>query len=91
MRKIIRQKLDAAKREIEQRLEPVKGGREPRESGPEFQPPPIQYEMSERTQAIGAGGIGAIQQLAVHVGLIDAIDGGLSLRSGRAGVNSRIH
>ena len=33
------------------------GGREPRESGPEFQPPPIEYEMSDRTQAISAGGI----------------------------------
>lgn len=79
MRKIIRQKLDAAKREIEKRLEPVKGGRAPRESGPELQPPPIKYEMSDRTQAIGAGGIGAIQQLAVHVGLIDAIDAGLAI------------
>lgn len=74
VRKIIRQKLDRAKREIERRLEPVMGGREPRESGPEFQPPPIVYEMSDRTQAIGAGGIGAIHQLAMHVGLIDAID-----------------
>ena len=79
MKKIIRQKLNRAKREIERRLAPAKGGREPRESGPEFQPPPIEYEMSDRTQAIGAGGIGAIQKLAVHVGLIDAIDAGLAI------------
>ena len=79
MRKIVRQKLEKAKREIENRLEPAKGGREPRESGPEFQPLPIRYEMSDRTRAIGAGGIGAIQQLAAHVGLIDAIDARLAI------------
>ena len=79
VKKIIRQKLDTAEREIARRLEPAKGGREPRESGPEFQPPPIVYEMSDRTQAIGAGGIGAIQQLAMHVGLIDAIDSQLTI------------
>jgi hypothetical protein len=79
VKEIIRQKLDAAKREIERRLEPAQGGREPRESGREFQPPPIVYEMADRTQAIGAGGIGAMQQLAVHVGLIDAIDAQLAI------------
>jgi hypothetical protein len=74
VRKIIRQRLEAAKLKIERRLEPVKGGREPRLLGREFQPPPISYEMADRTKAIGAGGIGAMHQLAVHVGLIDAID-----------------
>lgn len=79
MKKTIRQRLGAAKRQIESRLEPVKGGREPRDSGREFHPPPIAYEMSDRTRAIDAGGIGVVQQLARRVGIIDAIDAQLNL------------
>jgi hypothetical protein len=39
----------------------------------------IQYDMSDRTRAIGCGGIGSIHLLARKVGLIEAIDGALHL------------
>jgi len=76
----VRQKLDGAKREIERRLKPLEGGLEPRESGgPEFRGQGVQYEVSDRVQAISAGGIGAIHQLCIHIGLVDAIDTRLAI------------
>ena len=39
----------------------------------------IHYEMSDRTRAVGCGGIGSIHLLAGKVGLIDAIDRDLHL------------
>jgi hypothetical protein len=39
----------------------------------------VRYEMADRTRAIAYGGIGAMHQLARHVGLIDAIDRDLHL------------
>jgi len=71
----IRQKLGDLKGEIEHRLEQAEGGREPREGGdPEFRAQGVSYEVSDRVQAISAGGIGALHQLCVHVGLVAALD-----------------
>ncbi len=39
----------------------------------------IQYELSDRTRGLGAGGIGAIHLLALRTGLIEAIDKKLRL------------
>ena len=39
----------------------------------------IQYELSDRTRGLGAGGIGAIHLLALRTGLIEAIDAKLRL------------
>ena len=65
------QKLARRKRRIERRLaarcrhdssRPVLAARN------------IRYEVADRAQAVGCGGIGAIHLLARHIGLIDAID-----------------
>jgi hypothetical protein len=39
----------------------------------------VEYELAERTGGIAHGGIGVVQQLAVHTGLIQRIDEGLRL------------
>ena len=39
----------------------------------------IHYEIAERTQAICAGGIGAIHQMACKIGLVDSIDRNIQL------------
>ena len=39
----------------------------------------IHYEVAERTQAVGAGGIGAIHLMVKQLGLDDAIDQKLQL------------
>ncbi len=44
------------------------------EKGPEFGAEKVHYEVSNRTQAITCGGIGAIHQLAQRVGLVNAVD-----------------
>ena len=80
MKDKVRQKLGAAKREIQQRLEQAEGGQEPRKGGgPEFRAQGVDYEVSGRLRAISAGGIGALHQLCVHVGLVNALDTGLAL------------
>lgn len=66
--------MRAQQRRIERRLAEVDGGREPRGPGPEFSSRTIRYECATRAQAIACGGIGAMHQLAVRVGLIDALD-----------------
>jgi hypothetical protein len=76
----IRQAMASMKGKIIRRLEPVQGGREPREPDhPEFTPTGIEYEISSRTQAIPSGGIGAMFKLAKKVGLVDGVDQGLEL------------
>jgi hypothetical protein len=59
---------------IARRLKPAEGGRNPRETGPEFAARTIRYETSDRVRAIACGGIGAIHQLARKVGLVKALD-----------------
>jgi len=75
MKTSVRQRLERRKRKIEKRLELLIGGTAARAGvGPEFTRQRPSYEMSERMQAIGCGGIGAIQQLVRSVGLVSQID-----------------
>jgi len=66
----IRKKLAKAKRRVERRLE--RGGG--KGGGPMFAAANVRYELSEKTRAVGVGGIGAVHQLARKIGLIEAID-----------------
>lgn len=66
----IRKKLAARKRRIEDRLDPGKFGRE----CPVISASNIHYEISDRTQAISAGGIGMIHQLVKALELDKAIN-----------------
>jgi hypothetical protein len=70
----VRRALGNAKRKIDRRLAPALGGQEPRGDGPEFGTEQVRYEMAERAQAINAGGIGALHQLCVRIGLVSALD-----------------
>ena len=70
-----RSKSKREERRIEKRLDLFIGGTEPRVEGrAEFTQQRPLYEISERTQAIACGGIGAIHQLVRSVGLADTID-----------------
>lgn len=61
-------------RKIASRLENAEGGQEPRGEAPEFSDQPIRYEASRRIGAIPYGGIGVVHQLALKVGLVDALN-----------------
>ena len=70
MKTIIREKLAKAKRRIERRLKgSSSGGSRPMMTGKN-----IRYEIADKTQGIGLGGIGAIHCLAQQIGLVEAID-----------------
>jgi hypothetical protein len=75
MKRSVRQELERRKRKIERRLGLLVGGTAARAGGePEFTRQRPSYEISERAQAIGCGGIGAIHQLVRSVGLGERID-----------------
>ena len=76
MNRIKREQLRRRKARIARRLE--NSSAEDR-GQPMLNPQNIQYEMSERTHGIAAGGIGAMHALAKKVGLIERIDEGLHL------------
>jgi len=61
----IRKQLAARKRRIEKRLDKTRLGSET----PVLSASNVEYQIAERTQAIGAGGIGAIQQMTKWLGL----------------------
>ena len=68
--------LEERKRDIENRL----GGHKFNFSGtPEFSANHVKYEIAERTQATGEGGIGLIHQLVQEIGLADAINDNVRL------------
>ena len=72
----INQQLANSKRRIDRRLDQTKlGGC----SAPMFTASNIHYEIGDRVQAIGHGGIGAMHVLARQLGLIDAINEGLPI------------
>ena len=66
----IRRKLANRKRRIERRLDRAKSGGE----CPVISASNVHYELAERTQAIAAGGIGAIHQLAKQLGLDESLN-----------------
>ena len=75
MKTNVRRQLDREKREIEERLAPMIGGKEPKEPGaPEFNGPGAKYELSGRVRAVTCGGLAAMHDLVRGVGLPAAID-----------------
>jgi hypothetical protein len=75
-RKRIRKQLARRKRRIERRLDrnDNRGAERPMLTAAN-----IHYELADRTQAIGAGGIGVIHTMAGRLGLPEAIDRNLHL------------
>ncbi len=71
-----RQRLEKRKRRIEKRLEKRTW---PAQEEPMFRATNIHYEVADRTQAVGVGGIGAIHRMVRQTGLIEAIDERLEL------------
>ena len=71
MKASIQQRLVKTKRRIERRLERDGGGNGGK---PMFAAKNIHYELAQKTQAIGVGGIGVIHRLAQQVGLVEAIN-----------------
>lgn len=59
------------KQRIARRLQPRAW---PEQDQPMFSGTNIHYEMADRTQALGCGGIGAIHLLAQRIGLVEALD-----------------
>lgn len=75
MKRSLRRQLERRKRKIEKRLGPLVGGTAERAVGEaELTQRRPGYEISERTQAIACGGIGAVHQLMGSVGLASEID-----------------
>lgn len=73
------EKLRQERRTIERRLARAKGGMKPRSEGPELSTRSVHFELSERTRAIGAGGLGAMLEVVADIGLAKRIDDGLPL------------
>jgi hypothetical protein len=71
-----RQKFLRRKRRIARRLQPRRLEARAR---PMLAAGNIDYDLADRTRAVGCGGIGSVHLLARKVGLIDAIDAGLQL------------
>jgi Transposase DDE domain group 1 len=70
----IRRWLQSEQTRIARRLHAAEGGRAPRGSKPELSAGPVRFEVAQRVQAIGSGGIGVMHKLAQAVGLVDALD-----------------
>lgn len=73
------EKLQQERRTIERKLERAKGGMKPRSEGPELSTRSVRFELSDRTRAISAGGLGAILEVVADIGLAKRIDEGLPL------------
>lgn len=76
MKRKIRRQLQQRKRRIERRLDKDDNRGSER---PAFTATNIHYEIADRAQAVGAGGIGAIHLMAGRLGMDDAINRGLGL------------
>jgi hypothetical protein len=82
VRQDVLDRLIQESREIEEFLEQAVGGQKPRQDGlPEFKPPSLAYEMSDRTRAIDCGGIAGMHQFVASTNLADVIDLHLKLLS----------
>lgn len=68
----IRRKLEARKRRVSKRIDKTHWSGQ----SPMINPPTIQYELAERTQAIAAGGLGVVQQLVRQLGVAQSINRG---------------
>lgn len=65
------QNVARRKRRIERRLRPRTWAAQPT---PMYRASHLRYEHSARVRGLASGGIGAIHQLAQHIGLVEAID-----------------
>ena len=75
MKRSVRRQLERRKRKIGKRLGRLVGGTAGRAGGgPELTQRRPSYEISERTQAIACGGMGAVHHLVGSVGLASDID-----------------
>jgi len=75
-----RKKNDAKQKRVQARIRhKAETSNAKTKSAPMFRARNIQYEVSDRIQAIGHGGIGLIHSLAQQSGLIDAIDRNVQL------------
>ena len=75
-----RKKNDAKQKRVQARIRhKAETNNTKTESAPMFRARNIQYEVSDRIQAIGYGGIGLMHALARQSGLIDAIDRNVQL------------
>ncbi len=80
MKQTIRRGLKRGKRKIQKRLELFIGGTDPKVEGqPELTQQRPVYELAKRVRGIACGGIGAIHQLVLRVGLPKQIDERLHL------------
>ncbi len=76
MKATLRRRLTARKRQIERRLAKTRLG-DCRK--PVFTAGDIRYEIADRVRGLAYGGIGAMHLLARKIGLVEALDMGLSL------------
>lgn len=62
--------MEARKRRVNQRIDKTQWSGQ----SPMLDPPTIQYELAERTQAIASGGLGVMQQLVRKLGVAESIN-----------------
>ena len=74
-----RKKNEAKQKRVQARIRHKAESNDAKTSTPMFRARSIQYEVSDRIQAIGYGGIGLMHSLAQQSGLIDAIDRNVQL------------
>ena len=63
-------RLSRRERRVEQRIDKANWSGQ----SPMIAPPPIQYELADRVQAMNAGGLGVVQQLVKQLGLAEIIN-----------------
>lgn len=71
MKKNVARLLRNRKRKLDRRLARKQYENQPR---PMFSAGNIHYELADRTQAIGCGGLGAIHMMCRNIGLVDELD-----------------
>lgn len=75
MNRKTRRQLEARERRVKKRIDQANwNGRSPM-----IDPPTIHYELSERTQAIAAGGLGVVQQLVRQLEVAESINRGCAI------------
>ena len=72
MKKSIRRKLNARKRRTAKRIDKANWNGQ----SPMLPCPAVHFELAEKTQAIGAGGMGVAQQLVRQLGVAESINSG---------------
>ena len=70
MKLSLQQKLSRRERRVMNRIDKANWSGQ----SPMIAPPSIQYELSDRIQAIGAGGLGVVQQMVKQLGLAEDIN-----------------